>query len=338
MKKTTFIALSLFLLALTNTLSAQFGMGKPDDIEQLKKRTLIVIVEKPSEKLIKKLTKKGKTADIDAYKAAVDEYNTNMQQVIEKFWKFSTGKIEYKSADELKKINNKKNYALIYCNSGGASNFSSGYDESDGLTWDVDIKDETPSVDKFTLFSVALLEKNSPIYHTTLPDIFPTKADLTYGLLTTTNYFNYRLSHKKVSRSDIEDQIKENQPLLKTKTLLLQKDLMDKKLTPSEIKAAYPYKYELADDNEIDEHVVNADPNYAYALIVPAVNSGLHSNSIIFYQVVINCEDGSTLAMSMPSMGSMMLASKFGSKSGHSVFTKNTLMDFCKYINDKKKK
>ena len=109
MKKINFYAILLVSIVTINQIRAQFGMGKPEDIEQVKKRGIIVIVEKPSERIIKKLTKKGKTTEMDAYKAAIAEYNSNMQAVAEKFWNFSSGKIEYKTIDEVKKTANRKN-------------------------------------------------------------------------------------------------------------------------------------------------------------------------------------------------------------------------------------
>ncbi len=335
MKKINLMLLFIFIAGFATHTMAQFGFGKVADLEEVKKRKLIVIVETPDQDLVKKLTKKGKTDAISQYQEALDLYNKEMKEVVEKFWTFSSNEIVYKTWQEVDKMKPSwMKYAVIYCTTASTLyEISDGFKNAKGLTW-------TPSGDKMTsngitVFAVSLPEKNRCIWFQDMPDIFPTKSDLVYGITSTNYYFNYRMmpSHQKGGLSEMEDMIAENQPILKNRTLLLRQDNLDSKLTPDKIANAYPFKYRTVTSDEMDQYVVNADSNYAYAIIIPTFSS----HQVIYIQYVYDCKDGSTLGLARPSIGGMMLGGYIG-QSGHSVITEKTLKDFCKYITDKKKK
>jgi len=325
MRKSLLLA-GIVLLGFTPTTKAQFGMGKPADIEEVKKRKLIVIVETPNEDLMKKLTKKKKTDDIKAYQTALDLYNSEMKEVVEKFWSFSTNEIVYKNQKEVEKLTNKSQFALIYCSSGSKGVGS----KHEGLEWTP--KGDKIEADAITIMAVALAENNKPIYYVGMPDAFPSKADLVFGITSTEYYFNYRASHQKASLGDTKEMIAGNEPRLKKRTLLLRQDQLDSKMKPEEMKAAYPFSYRTVTEDEMDQYVVNADSNYAYAVIAPSYSG----DKVIYVQQVMDCKDGAILGMSMPSMGAMMLSGYTGG-AGHSVITKKTLADYCQDISGKKK-
>jgi hypothetical protein len=325
MKKSLLLLAGLALFGFTHNAKAQFGYGKLEDIEKLKKRKLIVIVESPDEDLMKKLTKKKKTDDIKAYQTALDLYNSQMKEVVEKFWTFSATDIEYKTQKEVDKLP-KGQYALIYCSSGSKGPGT----KHEGLAWTP--KGDKVEGDAITVMAVALQENNKPIFFLGMPDAFPSKADLVYGITQLEWYFNYRLSHQKTTMKEGKELVAENQPRLKRRTLLLRQDQLDTKLKPEEIKTAYPFNYRTVTEDEMDQYVINADSSYAYAIIAPSYGG----NSVIYVQYVMDCKDGAQLGMSMPSMGGMMLSGYTGG-AGHSVITKKTLADYCEYISGKKK-
>jgi hypothetical protein len=325
MKKVSLLIAGIALFACATKTSAQFGMGKVKDIDEVKKRKLIVIVESPDEDLMKKLTKKKKTDDIKTYQTSLDLYNSEMKEVVEKFWNFSANEIVYKTQKEVEKLPNKNQYALIFCTS-GSKGFSPKHE---GLNWVP--KGDKIEGDVITTMVVSLADENKAIYYICMPDPFPTKADLVFGILGTTYYFNYRESHQKASMSDTKAMIAENEPRLKMRTLLLRQDQINSKLKPEEIKEAYPFNYRIVSADEMDQYVVNADSNFAYAIVQP--NYGSHE--VIYIQEVIDCKDGATIGASIPSMGAMMLSGYTGG-AGHSAITKKTLGDFCKDITGKK--
>src|SRR5580658_7563901 len=135
MKHITTALFAVLIIMTTRTQSfAQMGLGKPDDVAAIKGRTLIVIVEKPDQKVIDKLNKKGKSEYIDDYKKAVDDYNTNLKDAVDKYWTFSKN-VEYKTDDEAEEYikQGSRNYAVLRCET--IATGAGGLNVSRGLRW-----------------------------------------------------------------------------------------------------------------------------------------------------------------------------------------------------------
>ena len=64
MKKSNLLIVAILLLITFKSANAQLGIADRDDIVALTSRNIIVIVSEPSEKFMKKLTKKNKIDDI----------------------------------------------------------------------------------------------------------------------------------------------------------------------------------------------------------------------------------------------------------------------------------
>jgi hypothetical protein len=184
------------------------------------------------------------------------------------------------------------------------------------------------------------LDKKLPIFEATFPDIVPTKADLMYGVLITEWHCNYNLTHKKTNykegKKESDDYMLQNQPILKTKTLLLRRDWVDPKLTDATIKASYPYPYTLVDKSKMDEYIINADTNYVYGMISLNAFSGAHVSSVGYFQEIFSCKDGALLGFSMLNMGMLVPPGMPAPRAmGDKQFTKYSLKELCKYINGK---
>jgi len=316
MRKTLLLVAGIALFCFTNKAQAQMTFST-DDMEQVKKRKLIVITETPSEDLMKKLTKKKKIEEITNYQSALDLYNREMKEVVEKFWTFSATDIQYKSLKEVDELKDKTQYAIIYCTSGVNSVQSKHQD----LEWAP--KGDKIEGDGITLMAVGLAEGKKPICYVTMPDAFPTKADMVYGISSTNFMFNYKLLHVKARDvSGDKEPMVQNQLRLKNRTLLIRQDQIDSKLKPEDIKAAYPYSYRIVTADEMDQYVINADSNYAYTIIATIIGG----RAAMYFPEVMDCKDGAGLAVSLSGM-----------MAGHGVVTKNTLADFCQYISGKKK-
>jgi hypothetical protein len=320
---------------------AQFGYGKVSEIEALQSRKLIVIIEQPSDKVLKKLNKKNQPDKIALYDSAISNYNANMKRVVEKFWTFSKNGIEYKTfadADALRKSGN-KDYAVLYCVSAEMSGFTSGFDESSRLDWTWDITDPSKDRDYFDEFAemkVSTLEdlKSKPIFYVVLTDNFPTITSLVNGLCMMQNYMDLRL-RKKVDKENIsgKEQMNEwvakNNKLLKSKTLLIRSDFLPKDYDKYKVAETYPYKFEIVSGSRLDSAVFNQDEKYVYAVVMPNVNGGERTNQVIYIQAIFNGGNGDMCAYSMPSMGGMMLAGEFGTHNvGHKYIDSKTLDDF----------
>jgi hypothetical protein len=135
LNKTKFIAVFLLILSLS-TIQAQFNIDKYEDIQLIRKIPLLVILDSPNKKLVKKLTKKD-PQEVERYIAAVNGKNEVIRTSINRNWKISKdikfvtseefksyktkenkGKFAYITSKVYDKVKSKKSYTgyLAYCN------------------------------------------------------------------------------------------------------------------------------------------------------------------------------------------------------------------------------
>jgi hypothetical protein len=329
--KTVFLTMLLFAAGILKS-NAQMGMGKIEEIESLQERQLIVLIEEPREKMLKRLTKKPKLGTEADYKADLITYNANVKAVVEKFYPYTKKEVLYKTYSEIEKLKKSKSdaYAVLCCLSSEPSSFSSGLNYADGLYWEKDIKLDFEDRNDlmFTMMVVNLIEdfEKTPVFQTPLFDVFPTQAALAFGMQTTKNYFEMRIrmkkegSSKKDEKATIEKKIAENAPKLKDRTLLVRSEWLDEELTKANFKNHYPFKYKICDRETMDKAIMSQDETYAYGVVLPYVVSGSRSNSVIYFQYIFDAKNSEMMAMVSPSTGSMMGAG-FSGKAGNRNFT-----------------
>ncbi len=322
----------LVLLASTLTTRAQMGMGKIEEIEEVKKRKLIVMIEEPREKMLKKIAKKAKRGSVEDYKADLKTYNENIKTVVEKFWPYNKAGIQYMTFDQIKALSKKsKEYAVLICVSSEPRSTGAGFNYAEGLYWVKDIKDDFEDRDDamFSAMAVNTIEDFSgrPVFYLPLYDVFPTKASLVYGIKGIESYFNMRIATKKNGakgrdeRERMEEEMKKRAPQVANKTLLIREEWLDKELTKENLKTFYPYPYEICTRERMDEVAMNLDPKYAYGVVLPYVVSTSNANSVMYFQYVIDASDNQAMCFVKPSGGSMMLAGSVGGKAGNRNFT-----------------
>lgn len=326
----------LFIVTSFN-LHAQFGLGKIEEIEAVQKRKLIVMIEEPREKMLKKIAKRPKRGSVDDYKADLKIYNQNVKAVMEKFWPYNKEAIEYKTFDEIEALRKTKtkDYAVVACLSSEARSTSAGYNYANGLHWVRDIKEDFEDRDDgmFSVMIVNTIEDFSkqPVYFVPLFDVFPSRAALVYGVKNMESYFNMRIQTKKNGakvRDEMEraeEEMSKRAPKLAQKTLLIREEWLDKELTKDNLKNFYPYPYKICDRMFLDEVVMNQDANYAYGVELPYVMSTSHSNSVLYFQYVMDGADSQPMCVVKPSTGSMMLAGSVTGKAGTRNFTIKTI-------------
>ncbi|MGB3076053.1 MAG: hypothetical protein WBB36_12060 [Chitinophagales bacterium] len=331
--KNYFLA-SLLLLTTVTLSRAQMGMGKPEEIAELKKRKLIVILEEPSQKVIDKLKKKGKSAYIDDYKAAVEEFNNNLKAMMEENWTYHET-WEYKSsstAEALKKAKNKQ-YAVIWIAAVSAT--SNGASYTAGLNWsysDVkegveESKEGSRDLSSTALFIVALSEEflKVPVFQIGMPRDFPLKADLLFAIKSTIWYMDARLSDAKTS--DLKDIIKNNGSRLKTYTLFINKEDLGKNVTASVIKSAYPYAAKILEPAQFDDQVIAQAEKTAILVIVPMMSTNSHGSTMAYVPYVMDVKSGELLSYVMPSAGSYMTAMSGVSGLGNPYVTERVMKE-----------
>jgi len=342
MKKHVSLLMLLFVFA-AHFASAQMGMGKPEEIEAVKSRKLIVMIEEPRERMLKKIAKKAKRGSVEDYKADLKTFNANMKEVVEKFWPYNKSGIQYKTFEELQELrkSGSEEYAVLVILSSEASNTRAGYNYAEGLYWVKDIKEdfEDRNDGMFSTMIVNIIEDfgKKPVFYVPLYDVFPTKASIVYGIQSTENYFTARMnkangSKARDERARMEQDMKDRAPKLAEKTLLIREEWLDKELNELNIKTFYPYKYKVCDRAFMDEAIMNKDSKYAYAVQLPMVMSTGSSNSVIYVQMVLDAQDSQAMALVKPSTGSMMLAGNVTGKAGTRNFTIKTMQKIVEQI------
>lgn len=339
--------LLLLVLTLPASLRAQFGLGKIEEIESVKTRRLIVMIEEPRERVLKKIAKRPKLGTVAEYKADLEKYNANIRSVVEKFWSYNTTGIQYKTLQEIKELakTKTKDFAVLMCVSSKASQTRAGNVNYEGISWAKDIKEdfEDRDDDMFTTMAVNTIEDfgGAPVYFLPLFDVFPTQASLVYGVKGIEGYFDFRIRNKKYGEKakDIREQAKKEMavraPHIAEKILLIRKEWLDKDLTESNFGKYYPYPFKVCDRDEMDRVVMSQDPKYAYAVEMPYVVSTSHSNSMLYLQYVIDATDCQPVILVMPSTGASMLGASVTGRAGTRNFTEKTLAKIVDQIKGK---
>lgn len=288
-KKILLLSLAALGLRATTAL-AQLGLGKPKDIAIVKNQPLLVLLKDEDPDELKKLAKKPD--ELADYKAYIADYNTEMQALAPQLWHFSPS-VEFRHESELKALRKTKGeqHGLLRQmdlvtvrrhSAGGSMSQPAGaipnyYYTSDAVSSIV--LELIGDGDESQVARVALAP--GPIYH----------SDYIFAFKSMQDYMQHRASRS--SNSDVREEIAANGPKLKTKILLLEEDDTKEKLTPSQIKQAYPFKCQVVPRATIEQAVAAADARYAYVRMMPATGS-------ITMQMVVDAADQSLLGYSMP--------------------------------------
>jgi hypothetical protein len=180
------------------------------------------------------------------------------------------------------------------------------------LNWtDTDFKNGQKSDPDFwsgkSLMEITLVEranKFKPVYLVGLQDIFPSEADLTFGIKSIQWYLTACENDPKTHQ--VRDLIRENTSQLKVRTLIIRKDMLDPKINEKDIKEIYPYNFEVEDSTTYDQHILNADDGYAVLVASPSVlsSTGMRIN---FVYAVMDAKTGDWMGYVNPPNESMAL-------------------------------
>lgn len=206
------------------------------------------------------------------------EIRKNMKTIIEKYWKLNTN-IEFLPKTEvLTKIKNDGSKYVVL--SFDLVNFSarSGYG-----SW------------KNSCFrsSLVLGEKyyKKPLFFTNIETkvknekVLLEKKDMLFAVDFIQNRLNRQIAGKSWS-----EQYKEITGTLEAKTLMLDEELIDKKLTDKQLKENYPYPFKITNLKAIEEAQLSRDKRYAFVVRLPA------DAYDVFYHLIVNCENGRTIS------------------------------------------
>lgn len=285
----------LFLISIISlpTAQAQFGFGKLEDVQQIQKAPLFVVLLNSNEKKVKKLSKKD-DGKLEQYRADIEAYNTAVKNAFQNSWSFSSD-IRFITGEELDQIDTREN-------KGKYAYFKQLIDVGNpGIMFD-----HKGAITTYN-YAIYLTGKNKPVYSFMYSTILPNEADFKLISQQIQGYLKTResLKTKEKSRKEILAEIKANAPLLKEKTLLIEEESLSKSVLES-IGDLYKYPFKIVSKDEIDQAIISDAKDIAYLRIIPVgqitENSGiLKISNLVFMQYVINAENGEYLAYVTPS-------------------------------------
>ena len=259
--------LAIAFLLISSAMYSQVGNSKPEDVREIKKRTLIVVAEEANDKLLTKL----EGEQLAQYKKDIEDYNKEIKEAVTNAWKFNA-KIEYKTRAEVDKLTKSKSKEYAYIeynkftvNCANASAYKATYQFKDGVKGITMVGGDYDC----TQLNARLCDENPlgpPVFGARLANPFPNTADLVYALKAIQLQFGYKLEGKK--DIPIFNMFKDNAKVLTGLTLLVNEKNTD--LNLEEIKKAYPYPVELVMKEKIDEAILSSDPKTAFVIMIPA--------------------------------------------------------------------
>ncbi|MFA5419146.1 MAG: hypothetical protein WC341_11875 [Bacteroidales bacterium] len=255
---------------------AQFSMTSQSEANQIKNATLIVAFEEPNAKTVAKLEKKDKKK-LKHYLSQIEGRNFALSNAVENYWNF-TANMEYMTESEAFQLmkSNKDKYVILKfgkfldyerVKTGlGANGKPAGWtqDNSGILTYNTSTH-RSELANTITTIEIGDPKSLIKVY---LPNLYPSAADAVYGIQELQYILNYLIADPDHKIPKIMRHIRDNAGALKDLTLLVDKDMVDEKLSLTEIEEIYPYPFKLVDYEEIEKAILEKDPRYAYVTIV----------------------------------------------------------------------
>jgi hypothetical protein len=223
----SFLFISLFFIS---SVFAQMGMkGKIDDAKEIKERKLLVVLQDDEIK-------------------GFEDFNSTLKDVIKNNWTFNS-EYEFVTREELKSLRKdkkaKKKYAfLMYSSYSVVNNFPENS------------------------FRITLLDKKICTYFQMIDSDEETfnKADILFTIQRLQDIMSGLADFKKMSKSDFKNIGKKQAEMvqeIKTKTLFINKDIVDQK-TRKILESKYQYNYKVVDKSQIDAAIINKEKDVVF--------------------------------------------------------------------------
>lgn len=276
----------LTLVVFTTALYAQsgkFSTPSHNEAVELKDRQPIMVLNSLSPNLIKEFNKNEDEQSIDLYTKTNDEFNDNLKASA-KFWTFNSKPVLFKTREEVRELlkNGSDKYVLIYC--------CNWMEFNRELSWNINANANVVS-GSFPEFGISTDLKRIPIYGATLDMLIPEEADFAYYLLRESYIFKYEAGSQK--SVDLKDMVNENKHILSQKTLLISSACVNEDMEDN-LKANYPFKYQVVSQSDLEDSVLALAPSCAYLYTTGFADIANHS----YMCWVVNCSDGAILAYS----------------------------------------
>lgn len=270
------IILSLILLLITSSFfstSAQV-ISKAKDIELIQSKKLLVILDEQEEKHMETLTKSGNTAEVARIKALFEQFNAQIKQAFQSYWKMHK-EIVYKTYPEYAKMSKEEQeeYVVLTFESYLALTPTGAFRNYRYLVLVPERfgkKRKKPFVDLYHSFSIQDPKFSfPPLFLIYLPEPEPGIQSLHFSLNASQQFMQRYLNKEDVKMNDLipDDKASTEGLRLKEKTLLINAEDIDSSLTLDEIKQIYPYNVQIVNKEEIAKRIASRDSSFAYFMV-----------------------------------------------------------------------
>lgn len=273
---------SSLLLTATLTTSLLFAQvsdrinAEPEELAKLAKRTLVVELPEPNEKVIDDFPKKTASSDKRAYEASLAAYRERIEPAVRAYWKFNSD-IEFKTTSEIVKLfaaKSKKYVALLKVvlpdgnGEPGCYTFGLGVPALVLTRTDGDSKVSKKG-------ELRLRNHDFQSYLVVEPDEHGTEtyteASMKLTLTLCQKYLDWNIHNKKTGTfmKYLKDMSEKNCSKLASKTLVVDRKGLYKKTTTAEIKEKYTHPIEFVEREELSTTYMSGTSEKAVLYSIP---------------------------------------------------------------------
>lgn len=302
----------------TTILSAQVSdwiNAKPQELAALAKRTLVVELPEPNQKVIDEFPKKSASSDKRAYEASLAAYREQIEPAVKAFWKFNTD-IEFKTTSEIVKLfasKSNKYVALLKVvlpdgnGEPGCYTFGMGVPALVLTRTDGDSKVSKKG-------ELRLRNHDFQSYLVVEPDEHGTEtyteASMKLTLTLCQKYLDWNINNKKTGTfmKYLKDMSEKNCSKLASKTLIVDKKGLYKKTTPADIKEKYTNPIAFVERDELSSTYLSgaSDKAVLYSIPVGTITGSMMVVSVTmlaYTKVVVDPSTSEVINAVVPGMG-----------------------------------
>jgi hypothetical protein len=279
--KKAFILFTLFSFFVAKSQNEKAIERSRKIFETSKSKPLYVVLDVENEKYLNKLTKKGKTLELENYKKLISTYNATVKKAVEKYLNIFPS-IKYITTTELKELKTKDfktiNLLLrtfptkLQYSSNASFNSVSGA-SSGGFAWteskieNLDIDTNNVNENSIIEFRTYLEDDMLPLYNQPLSKLFCTSGEIYYAVRQLSNTFKEAAIQNSSDKNKITEKANEIINGLKTRTLIVNENDLKSGLTENDIKTVYPYAFKIVKLAEFNEELTKK--NESILILIP---------------------------------------------------------------------
>lgn len=289
--------------------------AEPEDLAKLAKRTLVVELPEPNQRVIEDFPKKTAAADAAAYKASLDAYREKIEPAVRAHWKFNSN-IEFKTTSEIVELfkNKSSKYVALLkvvlpdgMGEPGCYTFGMGVpaivltrtDGDSKVTKKGELRLRNHDFQAYLVVEPG--EDGTETY---------TEASMKLTLMLCQHYLDFNIHNKKsvTFMKYLKEMSEKNCPKLASKKLVVDQNGLYKKTTPAEIRENYGKNVEFVERAELGSTYLagGSDEAVLYSIPVGTVSGSMLVVTITrlaYTKVVVDPSTSEVLNAIVPGMG-----------------------------------